>query len=103
MSSTYLWGKDLLVTPVLAKGASTAEVYFPARSAWFDFYTGAKHAGGISDSVKLEADHVPVYVRAGAFIPMAKVVQSTRDYNTKHIELHYYHDASGQRRQRQAV
>ncbi|WP_374360890.1 TIM-barrel domain-containing protein [Pseudoduganella danionis] len=94
MSSTYLWGKDLLVTPVLAKGASTAEVYFPARSVWFDFYTGAKHAGGISDSVKLEADHIPVYVRGGAFIPMTKVVQSTRDYNTRHIELHYYHDAS---------
>jgi len=79
---------------VLSKGASTAEVYFPARSVWFDFYTGAKHAGGMSDSVKLEADHIPVYVRGGAFIPMAKVVQSTRDYNTRHIELHYYHDAS---------
>ncbi|MYN44087.1 DUF5110 domain-containing protein [Pseudoduganella sp. FT93W] len=94
MSSSYLWGKDLLVTPVLTKGASTAEVYFPARSVWFDFYTGAKHAGGISDSVRLEANHIPVYVRGGAFIPMAKVVQSTRDYNTRHIELHYYHDAS---------
>lgn len=94
MSSTYLWGKDLLVTPVLAKGASTVEVYFPARSVWFDFHTGAKHAGGMSDSVKLEADHIPVYVRGGAFIPMAKVVQSTRDYNTRHLELHYYHDAS---------
>lgn len=94
MSSTYLWGKDLLVTPVLAKGASTAEVYFPARSVWFDFHTGAKHAGGMSDSVKLEADHIPVYVRGGAFIPMTKVVQSTRDYNTRHLELHYYHDAS---------
>ena len=35
-----------------------------------------------------------MYVRAGAFVPMAKVVQSTRDYNTKHIELHYWHDAS---------
>jgi oligosaccharide 4-alpha-D-glucosyltransferase len=94
MSSTYLWGKDFLVTPVLSKGASSAEVYFPARSAWFDFYTDVRHAGGMRDTVKLEADHIPVYVRAGAFIPMAKVVQSTRDYSTKHIELHYYHDAS---------
>jgi alpha-glucosidase/oligosaccharide 4-alpha-D-glucosyltransferase len=33
-------------------------------------------------------------VRAGAFIPMAKVVQTTRDYNTASIELHYWHDAS---------
>ncbi|MBV6324840.1 TIM-barrel domain-containing protein [Duganella violaceipulchra] len=94
MSSTYLWGKDFLVTPVLKQGATTAEVYFPARSAWFDFYSGEKYAGGATVSVKLNADHVPVYVRAGAFIPMAKVVQTTRDYSTKHIDLHYYHDAS---------
>ena len=94
MSSTYLWGKDFLVTPVLKQGATTADVYFPARSAWFDFYTGEKHAGGATEAVKLSADHLPVYVRAGAFIPMAKVVQTTRDYSTAHIDLHYYHDAS---------
>lgn len=94
MSSTYLWGKDFLVTPVLKQGATTAEVYFPARSAWFDFYTGEKRAGGVTDTIALAADHVPVYVRAGAFIPMVKPVQSTRDYSTKNLELHYYHDAS---------
>jgi len=94
MSSTYLWGKDFLVTPVLRQGATTADVYFPSRSAWFDFYSGEKQAGGATRSIKLAADHVPVYVRAGAFIPLAPVVQTTRDYSTKNIELHYYHDAS---------
>ncbi|MBV7537073.1 DUF4968 domain-containing protein [Duganella sp. sic0402] len=94
MSSTYLWGKDLLVTPVLKQGQKTADVYFPARSAWFDFYTGEKQAGGATRAIALTADHVPVYVRAGAFIPMSKVVQTTRDYNTRSIELHYWHDAS---------
>ena len=94
MSSTYLWGKDLLVTPVLSKGAKTAEVYFPAGSAWFDFYSGERHAGGVSKPVTLTADHIPVYVRAGAFIPMTAVVPTTRDYSTKALELHYYHDAS---------
>jgi alpha-glucosidase/oligosaccharide 4-alpha-D-glucosyltransferase len=94
MSSTYLWGKDFLVTPVLKQGATTAEVYFPARSAWFDFYSGERQAGGATRTVKLAADHVPVYVRAGAFIPMVKPVQTTRDYSTRAIELHYWHDAS---------
>jgi len=94
MSSTYLWGKDFLVTPVMTKGAATAQVYFPATAAWFDFYTGERHAGGGSKTVPLVASHIPVYVRAGAFIPMTAVVQTTRDYNTRHIALHYYHDAS---------
>ncbi|TFW16326.1 TIM-barrel domain-containing protein [Duganella callida] len=94
MSSTYLWGKDFLVTPVLKQGQTTAEVYFPARSAWFDFYTGERQAGGATRSVALSPDHVPVYVRAGAFIPMVNVVRTTRDYSTKNLELHYWHDAS---------
>ena len=94
MSSTYLWGKDFLVTPVLKAGATRQEVYFPARSAWFDFYSDARQKGGVKKSVALAADHIPVYVRAGAFIPLAKVVQTTRDYSTRNIELHYYHDAS---------
>ncbi|MPQ57126.1 TIM-barrel domain-containing protein [Duganella sp. FT27W] len=94
MSSTYLWGKDFLVTPVMTKGATTADVYFPATAAWFDFYTGERHAGGASKTVALKAEHIPVYVRAGAFIPMTAVVQTTRDYNTRRIALHYYHDAS---------
>ncbi|KQQ33578.1 glycosyl hydrolase [Duganella sp. Leaf126] len=94
MSSTYLWGHDLLVTPVLTKGATTAQVYFPATAAWFDFYTGERHAGGASETVALRPDHLPVYVRAGAFIPMTAVVPTTRDYSTRRIALHYYHDAS---------
>jgi len=94
MSSTYLWGKDFLVTPVMKAGAVKADVYFPSTAAWFDFYTGERQSGGATRSVKLSPDHVPVYVRAGAFIPMTRVVQTTRDYTTKNIELHYYHDAS---------
>jgi oligosaccharide 4-alpha-D-glucosyltransferase len=94
MSSTYLWGKDFLVTPVMTPGATKADVYFPATAAWFDFYSGERQAGGATRSVPLGADHVPVYVRAGAFIPMTRVVQTTRDYTTKNIELHYYHDDS---------
>lgn len=94
MSSSYLWGKDFLVTPVLSKGATQQAVYFPTRSAWFDFYTGQKHAGGATETLPLVPEHIPVFVRAGAFIPLAKVVRSTRDYSTGQIELHYYHDAT---------
>lgn len=94
MSSTYLWGRDFLVAPIVEPGATRKEVHFPGKgSSWFDFHTGEKHLGGITEIVKPEEANIPVYVRAGAFVPMAKVVQSTRDYSTRHIDLHYYHDA----------
>jgi alpha-glucosidase (family GH31 glycosyl hydrolase) len=95
MSSTYLWGHDFLVAPVVEPGATRKEVYFPHKgSVWFDFYSDKPHRGGITEALQVVKEHIPVFVRAGAFIPLAKVVQSTRDYSTRHIELHYYHDAS---------
>ncbi|QOY92862.1 DUF5110 domain-containing protein [Massilia sp. UMI-21] len=94
LSSTYLWGRDFLVAPVVEPGATRKEVHFPGKdSVWFDFHTGEKHRGGITEVVKPVEASIPVFVRAGAFIPMAKVVQTTRDYSTRHIDLHYYHDA----------
>ncbi|KQZ44190.1 glycosyl hydrolase [Duganella sp. Root1480D1] len=95
VASTYLWGRDLLVAPVTEPGAQRKEVNFPASAkVWFDFYTGAAHKGGINEVVPVVAEHIPVFVRAGAFVPMAKVVQTTRDYNTRQVELNYYYDAS---------
>lgn len=95
MAGTYLWGRDFLVAPVVEPGATRKEVHFPLKdSVWFDFHTGERHLGGITEVVKPVEAHIPVYVRAGAFVPMAKVVQTTRDYSTRTIDLHYYHDAT---------
>jgi alpha-glucosidase (family GH31 glycosyl hydrolase) len=95
ISSTYLWGPDFLVAPVVESGQARKEVYFPRKgSIWFDFYTDQAHRGGITEVVDTAQDHIPTYVRAGAFIPLAQVVRSTRDYTGRELELHYYHDAS---------
>ena len=99
ISSTYLWGPDFLVAPVVEAGQLRKEVYFPNHggkpgSVWFDFYSDQPHGGGILETVSTVPEHIPTYVRAGAFVPLAKVVRSTRDYTGKALELHYYHDAS---------
>ncbi|WP_338766350.1 TIM-barrel domain-containing protein [Massilia sp. METH4] len=94
LASTYLWGGSFLVAPVTEPGAKRKEVYFPTKgSTWFDFHTGERHRGGIQETVDVVAERIPVYVRAGAFVPMAPVVQSTRDYTGRSIDLHYWHDA----------
>src|SRR5262249_16272001 len=41
----YLWGRDILVAPVVEKGASSRKLYLP-RGAWFDFWTGEQVEGG---------------------------------------------------------
>jgi alpha-glucosidase (family GH31 glycosyl hydrolase) len=94
VSSTYLWGPDFLVAPVTDPGAARKEVVFPRKgSVWFDFYTDEPHRGGIIETVATRPDRIPTYVRAGAFIPLARPMQSTREYSTAKLDLHYWHDA----------
>jgi alpha-glucosidase (family GH31 glycosyl hydrolase) len=94
VASTYLWGPDFLVAPVTEPGAARKEVVFPRKgSVWFDFYTDEPHRGGIIEVVATRPDRIPTFVRAGAFVPLAQPVQSTRDYSTAKLDLHYWHDA----------
>ncbi len=93
-SETYLWGNDFLVTPIIKPGCTTTSVYFPAKSNWFDFYNNQKQEGGVAATVTVTEDHIPVYVRGGAFIPMIQTIQNTTHYNLDNLDLHFYFDPS---------
>ncbi|BAO76006.1 TIM-barrel domain-containing protein [Winogradskyella sp. PG-2] len=90
-SKTYLWGNDILVSPVLEADITEQEIYFPKDNVWFDFYTDERFEGGQTRTVSLKENSIPTYVRAGAFIPISKPVPSTKEYNSS-LKLHYYFD-----------
>ena len=92
--TSYLWGNDFLVTPILNSGVKEKEIYFPKNSVWFDFYTDEKFEGGQAKTVSVKENSIPTYVSAGAFIPMAKSMQTTDNYNSNNFSLHYFYDAS---------
>ncbi|QED39032.1 DUF4968 domain-containing protein [Antarcticibacterium arcticum] len=92
VTDTYLWGKDFLVSAVMADSLLEKQVYFPGKDNWFDFYSGKKYKGGTTQTITLKEDHIPTFVRGGAFIPMAKPVQTTRDYKGEVVEVHYHYD-----------
>ena len=100
-SKTYLWGNDFLITPVLEQGQKEVEVTFPSTSDWINFYSGEKIKGGQVKTVKTNPEHIPTYVREGAFILMSQPIQSTKDYDTKDLILHYYHDEDIDERERE--
>ena len=93
-SSTYLWGKDFLVTPILKDSITTKEVTFPSGNNWFDFYDGTKIKGGQTKSVNVAKDYIPTYVRGGAFVVLTDVVQTTMNYSGNDWNVHYYYDES---------
>jgi oligosaccharide 4-alpha-D-glucosyltransferase len=93
-AESYLWGDAFLVTPIVSPAVTAKDIYFPAGSGWFDFYSDKTYAGGSTENIAVTPEHIPVFVKAGAFVPLAKLVQSTDDYTAQAFELHYYHDAS---------
>ena len=93
-SSTYLWGKDFLITPILKDSVKTKEIYFPKTANWFNFYTDEKVDGGQTKTVNIDKNSIPTYVRSGTFILMSNLVQTTDNYKADKLELHYYYDAS---------
>jgi len=70
----YLYGRDLLVAPVTAKGATSRGVYLPA-GLWHDWWTGEKVRGGREVTRAVDLATMPLYVRAGAILPLDPVRQ----------------------------
>jgi oligosaccharide 4-alpha-D-glucosyltransferase len=94
-TETYLWGNDFLVTPIKKPGINAASVYFPKGSHWFDFYDEYKYDGGKTETVPAPEDHIPVFVRGGAFVPMTRLaLQNTENYSQTNLDIHFYYDAS---------
>ena len=70
----FLWGRDLLVSPVVEKGATRRRLYLP-RGTWFDFWTEERLDGGREISRAVDLETMPLHVRAGAIVPFGPVKQ----------------------------
>lgn len=91
---TYFWGNDFLITPITKSGITSTEVYFPKSSNWYDFYTNEKHNAGSTETIKVNEDYIPTFVRGGSFIPMIETIQKTTKYSLEAFNLHYFFDES---------
>ena len=70
----YLWGRDVLVAPVVEKGAASRRLYLP-RGRWFDFWTGERFDGGREMERAVDLETVPLFIREGAILPFGPVKQ----------------------------
>ncbi|MCS7179548.1 MAG: glycoside hydrolase family 31 protein, partial [Anaerolineae bacterium] len=75
LDDEFLCGDALLVAPVLEEGATRRRVYLPA-GRWYDFWTDAVYEGPTWVEAEAPLERIPVFVRAGAVVPMGP----TMDY-----------------------
>lgn len=62
---SYMFGPDLLVSPVMEAGAAAREVYLPSGCSWTDAYTKKVYTGGQTVTVPAPLGIIPVMVREG--------------------------------------
>jgi alpha-glucosidase/alpha-D-xyloside xylohydrolase len=90
----FLWGRDLLVAPVVEKGASSRSLYLP-RGTWLDFWTEERAEGGREIERKVDLETMPLYVRAGAILPLGPVKQYAEEPVDAPLTLIVYPGADG--------
>jgi alpha-glucosidase/alpha-D-xyloside xylohydrolase len=90
----YLWGRDILVAPVVEKDATSRRLYLP-QGTWFDFWTEQRVAGGKEIERAVDLATTPLYVRGGAVIPMGPVKQYTDQPTDGPLSITVYPGADG--------
>ena len=66
VEDSYMFGPDLLVSPVMEPGVTERPVYLPGGSVWKDAYTGKEYRGGQTVIVPAPIHIIPVMIRDGA-------------------------------------
>ncbi len=95
ISSEYLFGENLLVTPVVEAGIENMPVYLPGNTYWYNFWDYQKMAGGNWHEMPIDIETIPIFVKEGSFIPMVKAVSSTDFYSSQELTVRYFPGSIG--------
>ncbi|MDB5313822.1 MAG: hypothetical protein JWO38_8024 [Gemmataceae bacterium] len=93
--SEFFVGRDLFVAPIVTRGNPNRDVYLPAGSDWYSFKDNrarldAPVPGGSRFNYYAPLDLVPVYVRAGAILPMRELEQYVGELRENPLTLNIY-------------
>lgn len=67
----YMFGRSLLVSPIVEEGPATWKTYLPAvRGGWYDFYDN-RHLSSGWVQTSVSPDYIPVFVKSGTILPLA--------------------------------
>jgi alpha-D-xyloside xylohydrolase len=114
INDQFMFGKSIMVCPVtnamyikrVVNGRDTLlvedfsstkakESYLPDGSDWYDFWTGEKFRGNKKVSRETPVDIIPLYIKAGAILPIAPVVQYAEEKKWDKLEIRVYPGADG--------
>lgn len=107
LTDEFLFGPAFLVAPVtspmyyeknsqpIADAKKSCEVYLPAGTEWFDFWTDKVFAGGQTVTADAPLEKMPLFVRAGSIVPMTEPMQFVDEKPDAPLEIRIYCGADG--------
>ncbi len=95
ITDEYLWGDEVLIAPVMEQGARQRKVLFPAGE-WINYnHPSELYKGGSEAVVDAPIEELPMFVRAGSFIPLyTSQIENVTQYDPQCITVRYYPSAS---------
>ncbi len=91
----WMFGSALMACPVGEYQKYSREVYLPKQKGWYDFYTGAYHAGGQTIVADAPYDKIPVFISEGAILPIGPEMQWSDEKKPELIDLYVYAGKDG--------
>lgn len=95
INDQFLFGSSLLVNPVTEKGVTSRQLYLPAGTTWYDFYTGKAETGGKEITASAPYERIPLYVKAGSILPLGPELQYSDEKKPEVITLWVFAGADG--------
>lgn len=93
LNRQYYFGDWFLVAPATETTATTVNVWFPPNTTWYNYYTGERYEGGAKGktvTIVAELDEIPVFVKAGAIVPMGPEVNYADEVPLSPLTLDIY-------------
>ncbi|MEL7191770.1 MAG: glycoside hydrolase family 31 protein [Bacteroidota bacterium] len=86
----FMVGDNLVAVPVSEQGATSRGLYLP-KGHWYDFRDEKEYQGGKEFYVPAPLESVPIFVKGGAVIPLAPIMQYVGEKKIQQHEVHAYY------------
>lgn len=95
----YYFGSEMIVCPITKPAdkrmlLAEFDAWIP-EGMYYDFFTGRVYKGGRKLNLYRNLESIPVLVKAGGIIPLAKDYMDCHLHNPKELKVHIYNGADG--------
>jgi len=89
----FMLGDHLLICPVSKQGITQRQMYLP-RGEWYNYWTNEHLHGKREITVATPLNQIPMFVKAGAILPMQPVMQYVDEFQFETLDMHLYKGVS---------